>query len=579
MDKDKTEIFIEKARSIHGDKYSYYKTVYGRSNTDKVIITCEYHGDFLISPAGILAGRGCAECGKIAREKKRSLRELQGFSSKTEWFISKAKEVHGDKYDYSKVEYGDNQYQKVIIICKTHGEFLQRPSNHLSGFGCEQCANHAKVTKRITKIIDGFSSRTEWFISKSKEVHGNKYDYSKVEYGNNQLQKVIIICKTHGEFSQDPKSHISGNGCPECGKVKVKEDRINILLGGCSSKTEWFITKSLEIHNGKYDYSKVKYGKDQNDPVEIICPTHGVFEQSPNAHMVGKGCSKCVNLISKAEEEVNTFIKSLGFTTKLSLPILDGKDIDIYIPDKKIGIEFNGLYWHSKEKGKNRLYHLNKTEIAEKLGIRLIHIFEDEWLFKRDIILLKLKSILEVSNSSLYARKLQLRKISFSEVSVFYEKTHIQGKGSPSIDNYGLYSGEYLVASMSFGNSRFEKGVIELLRYSSSNRVVGGFSRLLKAYLRDNPSITKIISYSDKRWTSSTRNVYLSNGFTKVGVSAPGYFYVKGNRRYNRFTFMKHKLEKTLETFDSNKTEAENMSANGYLTIYDCGMDKWEFKR
>ena len=182
----------------------------------------------------------------------------------TEEFVKKAREVHGDKYDYSKVEYKSSA-TKVCIICPDHGEFKQTPNNHLRGQNCPKCGGRGKLT-------------TDDFIKKAKEVHGNKYDYSKADYKNNHT-KVTIICPAHGEFKQIPSSHLQGSGCPKCG-------------GREKLTTEGFIKRAKEIHDNKYDYSKVDY-KNAVTKVTITCPIHGKFKQKPSDHLSSRGCPKC----------------------------------------------------------------------------------------------------------------------------------------------------------------------------------------------------------------------------------------------------------------------------------------------
>ena len=187
-----------------------------------------------------------------------------------EEFILKARQAHGWKYDYSKVEYV-NQNTKVCIICPEHGEFWQRPSDHLKGCGCKKCSSESvHIKQRNTR---------EKFILRAYEVHGDTYDYSKVEYVNNTT-KVCIICPEHGEFWQTPDNHLtSKHGCPKCG-------------GSKKLTTQDFIEKARKIHGDKYDYSKVNYVNNKTK-VCIICPEHGEFCQKPNIHLGNHGCPKC----------------------------------------------------------------------------------------------------------------------------------------------------------------------------------------------------------------------------------------------------------------------------------------------
>lgn len=186
----------------------------------------------------------------------------------TEQFITEARAVHGDRYDYSKTVYKGAR-DKVVIICPIHGDFEQIASNHLAKYGCPIC----KFEKRKNGV--------EKFISKARAIHGDKYDYSKVEYINNST-KVIIICPEHGEFKQTPGNHIlRKNGCPKCaGNARFHTNE------------EW-ISRAREIHGDKYDYSLVEY-KNKTSKVKIICPEHGVFEKRPDDHIHQKsGCPAC----------------------------------------------------------------------------------------------------------------------------------------------------------------------------------------------------------------------------------------------------------------------------------------------
>ena len=267
--------FIEKAKKIHGDTYDYSKVEYIKSN-EKVIIICKEHGEFLQTPNKHLQG-GCKICGFSKQTKKRT--------KSKEKFIIEAIEIHGDKYDYSKVDYINNMY-KVIIICKKHGEFLQVAGSHLQGHGCKTCSTIIIANKQ--------RGSTAEFIENAKEIHGDNYDYSKTEYINCK-EKVIITCKEHGEFQQSPFNHLQGNGCNKCGIITT-HSKLKL-------STETFITKSIEIHGGKYDYSKVNYGNNGRIPVIIICKIHGDFLQKPQDNLAGGGCRKCSNVYSPDTDE------------------------------------------------------------------------------------------------------------------------------------------------------------------------------------------------------------------------------------------------------------------------------------
>ena len=281
----------------------------------------------------------------------------------TEEFIKKAKEIHRDKYDYSKAEYSGSKI-KICIICPKHGEFWQIPNAHLNGQGCPECSN----TKKLT---------TEEFIKRAKKIHGDKYDYSKVKYSTNH-KKICIICPKHGEFWQQPSDHLNGHGCRKC--LLDKLPNIKKLT------TEEFIKRAKKIHGDKYDYSKVKYINSKT-AVCIICPKHGEFWQIPNYHLSKCGCQKC------AEEE-------LVFENKLYKTLLDNIDYDIirqkkfiwlkyknkmsldfYIPSKKIAIEYQGEQHFKKynfEQDNSKLLErqkrdLEKIKLCKEHNIKLLH--------------------------------------------------------------------------------------------------------------------------------------------------------------------------------------------------------------
>ena len=260
-----TDVFIDKAKQIHGDKYDYSKVEY-TSSLDVVTIICKIHGDFKQTPKSHLRGCGCVNCGIKKRGDNRR--------NTTDDFIKKAIEIHGDKYDYSTVEYTKSK-TNVIIKCRIHDVFLQTPECHLMGHGCQTCG--------IEKYRNALFSNAEEFIKKGIEIHGDKYEYSKVEYVNS-MDVVTIICKKHGEFLQTPGGHLQGRGCNQCGRKKASDS--------LRSNTEEFIKKAIEIHGDKYDYSKVEYVV-AIENVTIICKIHGDFYQTPNSHLCGCGCNKC----------------------------------------------------------------------------------------------------------------------------------------------------------------------------------------------------------------------------------------------------------------------------------------------
>lgn len=273
----KTQLFIEKARAVHGDRYNYPKTVYVRSK-EKLIIACKEHGDFEQRPNAHLSGHGCAACSFELLSKGR-------MAASAKVFITKARAKHGNRYDYSKVIYVGAR-EKVIIICAEHGDFEQMANSHLNGSGCARCSGR-------------YTHTAATFKAKAESVHDGRYTYVKSEYRGNRVP-VTITCIIHGDFEQKPMDHLAGNGCFECGRITRSVKLVDSV--------ETFIEKAKLVHGDKYDYSKVVY-VNSNVKVLIICPTHGMFSKAPSKHIVGQGCPRCPN---RYDEPSNLYIMTNG---------------------------------------------------------------------------------------------------------------------------------------------------------------------------------------------------------------------------------------------------------------------------
>ena len=364
--------FINKAFTIFGNLYDYSKVNYIDSKT-KVIIICNKHGEFQKQPAQHLLEKGCYMCSKENVISNRDTKED---------FIDKANERHNFKYDYSKVKY-INSTTKVKIICKEHGIFEQKPSAHVHKQGCPKCGN-SQIGKKLC-------SSNEKFIQKSIEIHGNKYDYSKVDYVNSNT-KVIIICKEHGDFEQTPNSHTYGKGCMKCRNMKIGKTQLYNI--------EKFIEKANQTHNSIYDYTNTEY-INSITKVKIICKEHGEFEQIPSSHLRGYGCPKCNKIgFSKSQLEWLDFVQLYE-----NINIRHVKNGDEYnIPNTKFKTdgfcketntvyEFHGDYWHGNPEvfNSDNLTHfgvrfgelykktLEREKIIKDLGYNLVVMWENKW--------------------------------------------------------------------------------------------------------------------------------------------------------------------------------------------------------
>ena len=301
-----TDIFIREASKVHNYYYNYSKVSY-KNNRTKITIICPIHNDFEQTPVNHLSGQNCPKCkGKIRLTTKD--------------FIEKSIKKHGDLYNYEFINYIDS-LTKVKIECKEHGIFEQNPRHHYNGVGCPKCFGTSK-------------SNTEYFIEKSKLIHGDKYIYNKVNYLTNKI-KVIITCLKHGDFVQKPINHLQGDGCVKC-------SGLNRLT------TEEFILKANKIHSNLYNYNLVNYSN-TNIKVKILCKKHGEFEQTPHSHLYGQGCPSCKRSIG--ESKIENLLNENKINYKLQYTFEDLRDkgllkFDFGILDEngdlKYLIEYNG---------------------------------------------------------------------------------------------------------------------------------------------------------------------------------------------------------------------------------------------
>ena len=490
-----------------------------------------------------------------------------GLNFTTDIFIKKAKEIHGEKYDYSLVDYV-NAKTKVEIICPLHGKFTQIPYNHLSGKGCKECGHIENGRNRSITL--------EKFLEKARDVHGDKYDYSKSKIENYKT-KIEIICPLHGSFFQTPNNHLSGKGCKECGIIFT----LNHIQENYSSNTEDFIEKSKILHGDTYDYSLVDYVNNSTQ-VEIKCEEHGSFLQSPRDHLRGHGCHTCGLLkarhflgTSKLEEDFVNFIRSF-YSGKVVTSVRDKippMKLDIFLPEFNLGIEINGSYWHS-EKFKDRNYHLRKYNLCKDKGIRLISIWEWEILKNKDKIENFIKNLI-LEKKKLFARKLQIKEVSVLEQREFLDINHLQDY-VPCTHALGLYTKEdELIQLMTLRIKSKKDKLYEIGRLATKTgfTVIGGTKRLFK-HLLSLVDFETIISYNNM--DKFTGDTYESLGMSFESVSIP-YGWI-GNLEYlPRYATQKSKLVK--QGYDKNLSESEIMRSEGFEKIYLTGVSKFVLKR
>lgn len=460
------------------------------------------------------------------------------------------------KQEFEKRNYKliDNVYKnsrtKLNYICPKGHKHSIKWDHFRAGHGCPYCANRPPIT------ID--------FVRKEFEKEG--YTLISSEYVNSK-QLLEYICSEGHKHSISWGNWKAGYRCYYC-STTIK-------------KSIPFIENEFEKESYKLVTDKYK---NHHQKLKCICPKGHIYEVSwSNWNQHGSRCPKCnMTGVSVQEKLLKKFIKSIGIDfIENDRLVIRPKELDIVIPDKKIAIEYCGLYWHSELVGKDRNYHLNKLKACEERGYRLITIFEDEFVAKKEILFSMLTNILECGNllNSIYARKCELKEISNADAKKFCVNNHIQGYTVSSIRLGAFYENE-LVSVMTFskpslakGHKNSKNGVFELSRFCCkiNNRVIGVFSKFIK-YFEKNYNYDEIFTYADRRW--SIGNVYEKVGFAFIGDTKPNYWYFKNNmNRMHRFGFRKTENEsKELSEWQIRKNEGLNR-------IWDCGNLKYNLNR
>jgi hypothetical protein len=503
--------------------------------------------------------------------------------------IGNSSEIESSKTNlYSSLD----DKKKLVVVCKkTKLEFDD--VNNLSG-----C-----LTRHILETYGNVPIPTNTYQRKKYELINGKKWYEEyfdiIEVVVNEARKCKLcgwetedvlnktgcfenhINKNHRisideylkEFTDDIKYH----------KSYVKKIEREAILSNddesvkCLECGEVFIGLTNTHMGFKHSMSINEYKKKWGDKA-IIISNKTIKLLTENAIELNKNMISSFN--SKPQKEIQEFIENELMVMLLinNKKVLNGVEIDLYDPIRKIGIEYNGLYWHCERMGKTKEYHRLKTILANSEDVRLIHIFEDEWLHKKDIVKNRLRHIFGKTTDKIYARKCKIKEISKDDKKDYLIKTHIQGNDNSSI-RLGIFNNDNLVGVMTFSKPRKALGnhndnvedVYELVRFASDN-VIGGADKLLKHFIKTYKP-KKIISYADRRW--SMGELYEKLGFNLISTTKPNYWYTKNHKvREHRFNYRKDIL--VSKGYDSNKTEFEIMSELGYDKIWDCGSFKFE---
>ena len=448
---------------------------------------------------------------------------------------------------------------------------------------CKACsrivamAQHVHTTSKRRQYDD-----LESFIKAAQKVHQGLYTYPGADYkGAHALLK--ITCMLHGDFLSNPTNHMQGKGCPQCGSIRGGKKNTKSTLA--------FIAQAQSLWGGRFDYSEVIYA---GAKVEVIlrCTSHDKkMTQAAGNHINGLNpCPQCNHMKSQGEEAIAKYLSVYAPIIQRDRTLIAPKELDIYIPSANLAVEFHGMYYHShfnaEDEKKDKLKSYNKyIQCAEK-GIRLITIYETEWENRQPQIKRLLKNAIGKTKGKLMARKCQVTPVSNADAKIFYEQYHPQGGVGNGV-HFGLYWKDKLVACMRFSLGNNDRGNTKnrdwtLARYATRVNVLGGASRLFKAFVKEqDPELIK--SFSDNRYFSG--GMYEQLGFEMVQDSVPDY-QVWSNKlgllpktHYQRRVLQKRLIEHGKdEIFDHTtdpRTEKDMTYLMGAGRIYDCGKKKW----
>lgn len=453
------------------------------------------------------------------------------------------KYVYGDKEERCNLDGCDNKC-KFQTFGKGYGKYCSKKclNKYLSSDEVR-----AKVEKTHKKRYGGIGYASNQLKKKS-------YSTTKKLYGSN----IFSASKNH-------RSDLINNQVDQI----FEGDRLEDHIEPSFDRVEY---DGIGYYK-KYSFRCLKCDEEFYDHLY-----HGHSPLCPN-------CDK-QNTVSDKEREFSEFLEEIynGEIIRNDQSVLDGRrELDFYLPNEDLAIEFNGLYWHSELNGIGRNYHLNKTNVCESQGIQLIHLFENYWDSNKWLVKQRFKHLLGLSSRNIHARKTHLKEIGTNEKQEFLKRYHLDGPSNSSI-KYGLFLEGELVSVMTFSkkrsfyNNQNENGdVWEIVRFASKCNVMGAGGKLFKNFVR-NEEPEKVISFADRCWSYSKTCFYKKLGFELIAKTRPTYWYFKSHYPiYHRYTFQKSVLNEKLDHFDSELSEWENMKMNGWNRFWDCGNLKFEF--
>lgn len=443
----------------------------------------------------------------------------------------------------------------------------KRENTCLKKYGTKNAFQSEQVQNKYKNNLQSkYGVKNPFFV---KEIKDKSRNTIIERYGVN-------IASQNKDISDKISKKLKGRTLPRRNFIEVKWEKI-MNYYDISGMKPLFDKDYLDSNMLSHDFgNKFKFRCDKCSAETEVYLSNGYLPSCKCSDYKG---------YSLVEDEIIVFLSQFVDEREIFLnrrDILPNRlELDIYIPSHNLAIEVNGVYWHSESMGKYRNYHLYKTEKCKEKGIKLIHILDYEWIFKKHIIQSVILNKIGKTLKTLYARKCKVKEIDDVKiVKQFLNDNHIQGY-THSSTNLGLYYDNDLVSIMTFAKNRFKKNSneLEMVRFCTklNINIVGGASKLFKYFIKNHNIFNlPILSFADRRFFDG--NLYQMLGFTFIENTSPSYIYWKNNVILNRMSCQKHKLPKLLDKFDSNLTEYENMLANGWRRVWDSGNLKWLYK-
>ena len=485
----------------------------------------------------------------------------------------------GEKYDFS-----DNTAIKILEYLKIE---VYKPSHQFAFINNEQ-------KEKFEDFLKSFGSAKERRLFFQEKTCMKKYSVNNPSYAKSARKKLSIKNTENAQerLKKAKRTNLKKYGVENTFMLFDNKKYWNSLSDDEKENRNKKISNSKQVYRFEnldklylQDLSEL-FNKDSSGISRVISRLNIYNSNSEHVFIFKKDLQKLIDyykttensIISYSEKEIVNFIKSICDYEIIenNRDVISPMELDIYIPSKKLAIEFDGIYWHN-ELYKDKNYHLNKTLFCKEKGIDLIHVFEDDWKYNQNIIKSMIASRLGIYQQKIFARKCEVKEISKDSAKRFFNENHLQGFVKCGY-YLSLQYNNQIVQCVAITEKGWHDGNVELTRMVTklNTQVVGGFSKLMK-HISDYIEYKSITSYVYKAWFNGKG--YIESGFKVVKENNPSYSYVVNGRRVHKSHFRKDKIKKMFERgelkfYDSNKTEHEIMKENKIYRIYDCGTIK-----